>query len=112
MYEAEFLATDSADWSQAIEFIDGDTGRPLNVEDADFELVVRDKGHCVLLRAKTEDDSIQRPSDSTISWRFAASEMKVLRHGNTYPVGLTMTTENGTVQVLVATLSFIDGVVR
>lgn len=114
MYQAEFVATNSEDWSQAIEFYDasgacGATG--LIPVDADFELVVRDCGS-PSLRASTQAGTILRNSPDVIFWRFPQAQMRALRSGSTYAVGLTMTTSSGTEQILAGTLSFLDGVVK
>lgn len=110
MYQASFTATDSADWAEAIEFIDGDTSLPLDISTTDFALTVRDKFRSPVLTGTTGDGAIQRVGN-VIRWRFSATAMRAFCVGNTYPVGLTMTTGEGTEQVLVGTLSYIDGIV-
>ncbi|WMT88283.1 hypothetical protein NO932_06640 [Pelagibacterium sp. 26DY04] len=112
MYQASFTATDSADWAEAIEVINGDTNLPLDISDIAFELAVRDRCGAELLNASTEAGTLERAGTNVIRWRFTPTDMGGLCTGTTYKVGLTMTTDEGTTQVLVGSLSFIDGVVE
>lgn len=115
MYHAEFLATNSADWAEAIEFygVGNDCDQSdLIPFDALFELVVRDRRCSPYLRASSAEGTIVRLSANVITWRFPADRMRGLRPGTSYDVGLTMTTPTGTEQILTGTLSFLDGVVK
>ena len=113
MYEVQFLATSSADWAQAIELIDADTNLPLaDIDDATFELSVdRQNGCGSVLTASTAAGTITQPQANVVQWVFLASQMTGLCDGSTYRVGLTMTTAGGTVQILIGTLTFVDGIV-
>ena len=114
MYEVQFVATSSADWAQAVELIDTTTNLPLDVPDeAVFELTIGDRCcSCGGFDASSDDGEITMPTPSTIQWNFTRTDLNRYWPRNTYPVGLTMTTNGGTVQLLVGTLSIIDGVVR
>lgn len=114
MYQADFVATDSEDWAEAIEFYDASgtcDASDLVPAEAEFDLAVGDRCR-VLLRASTADGTILRPSQHIITWRFTPDQLRQLCAGNTYSVGLTMTTPTGTEQILTGTLSFIDGIVK
>ena len=113
MYEMQFIASSSAGWAQAVELIDSTTNRPLDVPpEAVFELEIGD--HCWTgdFRATTDDGSISRPKNNVIQWNFSRDQLRSYWLAKTYRVGLTMTTGGGTVQLLVGTLSIIDGIVR
>ena len=112
MYEVQFTATSSADWVEAIELIDADTNGPLSeAADAEFALQVEDRGGCPLLSASTSTGTLTKPEPHIVRWIFSHSQLKRLCRGNTYRVGLTMTTAGGVTQLFVGTLSYIDGVV-
>lgn len=111
MYEIRFEATDDADWAEAIELIDNETSLALEgAADAVFEIQVTDCGTAVL-SATTEDDTITKPEDNIISWRFTKAQMGSLCTGKTYAVGCTMTTDDGTEQLFIGSLAVIDGYV-
>lgn len=112
MYEVQFFATSSADWGQAIELIDADTNQPMTgIDDATFKLAVDGPGRTSYLTASTAEGTITRPSPHIVQWLFDADELGSLCAGTTYWVGLTMTTDGGTTQLLRGTLIFLDGVV-
>lgn len=114
---ATFFATDDADWVAAIELIDGLTNDPLAdaATATEFELVVTTipSPGCdgdTLLSASLTDGTITKPDDYTIRWRFTVSELGALDIGNTYGVGITMTTDAGqVVQLVSGSLVFKDG---
>lgn len=113
MYDIQFIATTSADWAQSVEMVDANTNLPLDLpDDAVFELSVGD--HCWNgdFRASTTDGTITRPTDNVIQWRFTPNDLHRFNPRISCPVGLTVTTDGGTTQLLVGTLSIIDGVVR
>lgn len=112
MYEVQFLATSSADWAQAIELIDADTNLPMTgIDDATFKLAVDGPGNTSYLTASTAEGTLTRPSAHIVQWVFDAADLGSLCAGTTYSVGLTMTTDGGTIQILRGTLAFLDGVV-
>lgn len=112
MYEVQFLATTSADWSEAIELIDANTNQPLTIpDDAEFELTIG--GQCWSgLSGSSDDGRITRPKPNVIQWKFTTDDFRRYWPGRTHSVGITMTTSEGTIQILIGTLSIIDGVVR
>lgn len=112
MYDVQFFATTSADWAEAVELIDADTNLALDVpDDATFALTIG--GRCWSDFAITsEGGEITRPADNIIQWRFTASDFSRYWPGGTHRVGLTMTTTGGTTQLLIGTLSVLDGIVR
>lgn len=112
MYNVQFVATTSADWAEAIELTDASTNLALDVpDDAVFDLAIGPR--CWRFQASSEDGEITRPRDNVIQWQFSPAQLSSFcRGGRTFPVGLTMTTDGGTIQLLVGTLSIIDGVVR
>ena len=116
MYQIEFTATNSADWAQALEITDASQhtcdGEPVIPDDATFNLTVSDRHGRRMFSGSTDDGRIQRPNPSTIQWVYERDELTSLCAGNTYNVGLTVTTDNGTTQILIGSLSFIDGIVR
>jgi hypothetical protein len=104
-----FTATDDADWAETIELIDGTTNSALDASDLEFELQVKDCDN-VVLQASTADNSITRPSDSEIAWRFPKAQMGGLCPGTTYKVGCVYIDESGnTEQLFVGSLALIDG---
>lgn len=112
MYQVQFVATSSADWAEAVELIDTDTNLALDVPDeAAFELAIGDRCWTGTFRASSEDGEITRPADNIIQWRFTREELARFWPLGAYPVGLTMTTDGGTTQLLVGTLTIIDGIV-
>lgn len=112
-----FFATDDADWVAAIELIDGLTNAPLAdaATATDFNLTVATipAPGCdgsTLLTASLSDGTITKPDAYTIRWRFTVSQLGALCIGNTYGVGVTMTTDaDQVVQLVSGTLVFKDG---
>lgn len=112
MYIVQFVTTSSADWAEAIELIDSNTNQPLDVPtDATFDLAIGDRCWSGDFIASTDEGNITRPADHIIQWRFPKGDLNRFWPRNTYSVGLTMTTAEGTIQLLTGTLSIIDGVV-
>jgi len=112
MYQVQFIATTSADWAEAIELIDAETNLALQVPDnAVFKLAIGDRCWGGSLDASTTDGEITRPEINVIQWRFTPDKINRYWRGSTHPVGLTMTTDGGTVQLMVGTLTILDGVV-
>lgn len=111
MYQVQFVASSSADWAAAVELIDASTNQPLDVPvDATFNLTIG--GRCWSdFKANTADGKITRPADNIVQWRFSHDDIHRFWPRNTYDVGLTMTTTEGTIQLLIGTLSIIDGIV-
>lgn len=104
-----FFATDDADWTKAIELLDNGTGAPISIEDIAFDLTVAECG-CTVLSASTADATIEKPAAGVISWRFTKDQLGALCVGNTYGVGITMTTDDGQITQLVSgSLVFKDG---
>lgn len=112
MYQVQFFATSSAYWAQAIELIDADTNQPLeDIDSASFALEVDDECGARLLSASTEDGTLTRPFPYVVQWNFTPEQHSSLCPGSTYRVGLTMTTATGTIQLLIGTLAYLDGIV-
>lgn len=112
MYEVQFQTTNSADWAEALELIDANTNMALDVpDDAVFELAIGDRCWSGDFRASSEDGAITRPADNIIQWQFTREQLNRFWAPGTYRVGITMKTSGGTTQLLVGTLSIINGVV-
>lgn len=112
MYDVQFLATSSADWAEAVELIDATTNLALAVpDDATFDLTIGRRCWSGDFIASSEDGKITRPKLNVIQWRFTPTDLNTFGSKSTYPVGLIMKSAEGTIQLLVGTLSIIDGVV-
>lgn len=111
MYQTNFVATNSADWAQAIQVIDADTNQPLELTGLTFELRVEDDCGSPMVSASTDEATITTPGDGVVQWVFTHEQMGGFCSGNTYKVGLTMTSAGGTTQILIGSLSYLDGVV-
>lgn len=106
-----FFATDDADWIEAIELFDDETGAGLAdaATATDFNLVVTECGDTVL-SASLLNATIEKPDDYTIRWEFTVTQLGALCIGTTYGVGITMTTDGGqVVQLVSGSLVFKDG---
>lgn len=109
MYQMQFVASDDADWAQAIELFDSTTGQPLEeATDAEFDLEVSDCGTAVLT-ASSDAATIQKPEDNIVQWWFTRAQMQGLCAGKTYKVGLNMTTTAGTTALIIGSLVLLDG---
>lgn len=108
MYDAQFFATDDADWAESIDLFDDDTGEPLDTTGMAFVLGISRDG-LVLLSASTAAATIEVPETGTIQWRFTPTQLGALDPGTTYTVGCTVETDDGITQVFTGTLAFIDG---
>lgn len=112
MYDVTFPpATSSADWAASVEIIDDSTNAPLDLTGYSASLAVRDHDRNEVLSASTADGTITNPTTGVLSWTFAASQLSGLDVPLTYNVGLTITDANGTTQIFVGKLPFIDGYV-
>lgn len=109
MYEVKFLATSSADWSEAIEWTDAVTNQPFDFTGMTFEMDVRDRCGDQVLTRTTADGTITNPQPGILQWTFPASQMASRCQG-TYRVGMVMTDpdENKT-QLFIGSLVILDG---
>lgn len=108
MFEVQFFATDDADWAQAVDLFDDDTGERLDTDGMSFAFAVTEDG-TALLTASTDDGGIVTPEAGVIQWHFTRADLGALCPGTTYRVGCTVTTTDGPTQLFVGTLAFIDG---
>lgn len=111
-YEARFTAYSGSDWAGALEAYNADTGDLLTeMDDPDVlvEMHVRDRRNSQVLSGSTDDGILTRPASGQIRWIFPASSMAALCAGNTYGVGIRMTSSSGKVAILAGSLAFIDG---
>lgn len=109
-YEARFTAYSGSDWVGAIEVFNDDTGALLeDIDDALVEMRIRNDCNATILSGSTDDGHLTRPAAAQIRWLFPASEMSALCAGQTYGVGIRMTTSGGKVAILTGSVAFIDG---
>lgn len=110
-YLIDFTAYRGSDWAAAIEAINAETNRPYDLTGATIELTARGRGSRVL-RASTEDGTIQLPQPHVLRWRFEPSQMGGLYPGMTYAVGCRVTTEGGSFTLFTGNLAYLDGEVH
>lgn len=109
-YDIAFSAVSGSDWTVAIELIDPNTNGALaDAANASFDLQVLDRSGSALLRASTADDTIEKPETNQVRWHFTDAQLSALCPGTTYKVSLRMTTEGGTIPLVLGSLAYIDG---
>lgn len=109
MYEVKFLATSSADWSEAIEFTNAVTNQPFDFTGMTFEMDVRDRGDHQALTRTTAEGTITVPQRGIVQWTVPASQMAGMCQ-STYRVGLVMTDPDGNkTQLFIGSLVILDG---
>lgn len=101
-------ASNRADWTMQLQLIDSEDGDTIDLSGCDVVLEVKDECRSVLRAAV--GDGVSFPQDDVLLWNFPADQMRALRSGN-YNVGLTISAEGQTVQLIVGTLPVIDGIV-
>lgn len=97
-----------ADWTMQIQLVDSEDGDTIQLSTCDVVLEVKDGCRCIL--KASVGSGVTFPQDDVLRWTFPADEMRALRSG-TYDVGLTISNDGQTVQLIVGTLPIIDGVV-
>lgn len=114
MYEVTFpAATSSAGWSAAVEIIDDSTGRAIaDLSSYRAQLAVMDSCGNAVLSADSDAGTITIVASlGQLKWSFSPDDMSGLCPPQTLNVGLTLTNSDGTRQILVGKLPFIDGYV-
>jgi hypothetical protein len=109
MFQAQFAATDDADWAVAVELTDDSTNLPFDTSTGVYSIEVSDCGTAVLSGDST-DGTITIPETGTVQWRFTAAQMAGLEVRKTYAVGLKLTnTDTSVIQLGIASLAVVDG---
>lgn len=108
-------ASNRATWSESFELIDSETGDPISLSAVDeITLEVRDmESHGAVLSGSYTGGEIVivgAATDGTFQWRFEAAQMRGLC-ARTYEVGVTIESDDDTVQLLIGYLPVLDGIV-
>lgn len=102
-----------ATWIEQIGLTDTDSEEPIDLEEADIVVEVRDpETKCLLLSATTDNDKVEiiDGEDGIFQWTFSVDEMSDLCAG-IYDVGITVTQEDVVTQLMAGSIQVIDGVV-
>lgn len=113
MYEATLQPiSNREDWIGTVELIDNDTNEPvIDIAGYDMTLEVRDRfTRCVVLSATSDNGKVTTSSDSVIEWHFPLSDMQGVCAAS-YHVGITISRDGLTSQLLIGVLPVLDGVV-
>lgn len=105
-----FVATpNAADWSEAIEVLDDDTGTAWPLDDWLIELEVRDQRGCQRLLGTTADGAIILTSTG-FEFSFAAARMRDLCAGPyTVNIRFTDSVTGAVAEPVIANLPIIEG---
>lgn len=99
-----------ADWTDTIELTDATTGELVDLTGATIVLAVRDRRGCLILEASTDNGRITFPITGQIHFEFPVSTVRGIAPG-TYDIGLTMTRDDMTEQILIGSVAISNGVV-
>lgn len=114
MYEANLEPiSNREDWVGTIELIDDDTGQVVtDLSGFSMTLEVRDRRtRCVVLSATTDNGKVTDNGGGVIGWNFPATDMAVICPGS-YHLGITISRDGLTSQLLIGVVPVLDGVVR
>ena len=112
MYGGSFDSqSNRADWEGSIYLYDGDVGADeyIDLTGCTVTLSLRNERDGLELSATTDDATITFPDNGYISWVFTASQMASLCPG-TYKVGIRISRDDKTMQLLIGTLPIVEGV--
>ncbi len=102
--------SNQADWIEACELTDADTGEPVDISDAtEIVVEIRSQGRDHVLQAATlTGATIAHIETGVFQWRFAGAQMATLRAG-TYDVKCRITKDAIVSQLLIGALPVLDG---
>lgn len=114
-YGALTPASNRATWSESYELTDSETGDGVDltsVTEIVVEIVDPDTGASALSATKTGGGVVVVGSatDGVFQWRFESTSMRALE-AKQYEVGCTISQDGDDVQLIIGTLSILDGVV-
>jgi hypothetical protein len=96
------------DWIQAVDVVD-EEGDDVTITDATIRLAVRKKGDSAPTLTADTDDGIVIATP-TFTWSFTPDDMGSLCPGQ-YEVGVAIEIDGETTQLIVGTVSIVDGIV-
>lgn len=101
-----------ADWIEAYELTDEETGDAFDISDAqEITVSIREpNSRNVELTATLSGGSIEHIETGIFQWTFTAAQMQSLC-ARTYEVGCTIQQDDQTVQLIIGTLPVLDGIV-
>jgi hypothetical protein len=112
-----FIATlppvsNRASWIESVELTDEETGEPIDLTGCDIEVAVRPQGTTrPCLQASTGDDTVAIVDTGVFQFTFTPDQMRSQCVG-TYDVGATISRDGETAQIVIGSVSILDGVVR
>lgn len=99
------------DWDIIPGFVDDDTGEDIDLTNAAIVFEVRDPNtRGVVLSATTGNQKISIIALGVFKVSFTRAEMQTLK-AKTYDIGCILTLNGKTIQLMVATVPVVDGVV-
>jgi hypothetical protein len=104
--------SNKATWAVTYELRDDDTDELIDLSNID-EIVVEVRDIATkssMLSAKLSDASIVIESTGIFSWQFSSDQMRTLCQ-KMYEVGVTITEDDETAQLLIGKLPVLDGIV-
>lgn len=100
-----------ADWIEALEFVDDDTGELIDLTGCTIVITVKDEDGCLALNASTADGSVVFISTGVVQYTFPRSAVAGLRP-DAYQIGATVERDGETQQILIGQVPVVDGVVN
>lgn len=103
--------SNKADWIEALELIDSDSGEPIDISAATeivIELLPHGQKCSPVLSAKLSDGSIDHIETGIFQWAFTADQMGAL-DSSTYEVRCRITKDGIVTQLIIGTLPVLDG---
>lgn len=113
MYETMLQpVSNRADWTGSFAMIDDETEDVItDVDGLSISMTVRDRRtHCPVISASSENGLIVYDGQGVFSWSVPRSQMTAICAGS-YEIGITISRDNQTSQMLVGTLPIVNGVV-
>jgi hypothetical protein len=98
-----------ATWRVDVTLIDDDTKDTIKVSDCAITMTVSDESGCQVLTGSSASGAIIFPQDDVFEWSFSSSQMAALCAGS-YNVGVRISQNDITMQLIVGTLPIVDGV--
>jgi hypothetical protein len=111
MYTGSLPPVSNAEtWQDARRLIDSETGDNIIIDDCNVTLTVKEQNNGrAVLTGSSDGGEITFPEEGVFMWEFSVDQMKAFCAG-TYDIGVRISRDGITRQLVIGTLTILDGI--